>query len=474
MSVSSSSVRLFVGRIATMILNFAALAYFARALGSADLGVFFLFQAALSMLVLVSDVGLSTAVEKRLSAGSGRSVFWTGAMLMGGIASVLSLGLVLFRDVAAGFLGADLALTLVVALGLSVAQRLLNAALRGELRTGELASLTIAETAVQYGVAAVFVWSGLGAEALVVGVLLGLTVSDLWALVKVRPAPATPTKDDADSLLEYAKYNAIPTVGLQVHNWMDVLIIGVFLAQSDVGAYEVAWRVAGATTLLAGSIGLAIMPQASAWDAEGAGDRVGRLVSATFVPALLFVIPAVVGALVIGADGLRLIFGSEFERASLVLVVLVAGQAPAAVQSVVGRTLLGLDRPNLVARATIVSIVLNLVLNVVLVVQIGLIGAALATTLSFTVGTILRVRYLDELVPLTAPTLELGWCGVAATVMGVVLFVLDGFVTIESVTVLLGFVLLGSAIYGLVLVAHPSVRRTLLRYARSVVPRVAG
>ena len=473
MSVSRSSLKLFAGSVGTTLLTFVALAYFARELGSAQLGVFFLFQATLSMLVMASDLGINTAVEKRLSAGEGMNVFWSGVALVAGLAGTFALAVVVLRGVVSGYLGADLAVLLAVAVGLKAAGRVLHAALRGSLRAGELAGLSVLGLGVQYGLAAALVWSGMGVPALVFGLLAGLAVSNCWALVKLRPRPARPTEHDARSLLGYAKYNAIPSVGLEVHNWMDILVIGVFLTQSDVGAYEIAWRVAGVTTVLAGSIGVAIMPQASAWDAEGSTERVGRLVSAAFTPALLFVLPAVAGVVVLGEDILALLFGPEFTAASLVLVVLVAGKAPEAVQMVVGRTLLGLDRPDLVARATVVSLALNLALNVTLVFWFGFVGAALATTLSFTVGTALRVHYLGTFVPLAVPVGELCWCAVAAAVMGGLLAVLHRVVVVESITVLFGFVALGAVIYALLLVANASLRATLLRYARSLLPNTA-
>ena len=470
MSVSRSSMKLFAGSVGTTLLTFLALAYFARELGSAQLGVFFLFQAALSMLVMASDLGINTAVEKRLSAGEGMSVFWSGVALVAGLAGTFALAVVVLRGVVSGYLGADLAALLAVAVGLKAAGRVLNAALRGSLRAGELAGLSVLELGVQYGLGAALVWSGMDVRALVFGLLAGLAASNCWALVKLRPSPARPTRVDVRSLVGYAKYNAIPSVGLEVHNWMDVLIIGVFLTQADVGAYEIAWRVAGVTTVLAGSIGVAIMPQASAWDADGSTDRVGRLVSAAFTPALVFVLPAVAGVAVLGEDILAILFGPEFTSASLVLVVLVAGKAPEAVQMVVGRTLLGLDRPDLVARATVVSLALNLTLNVALVLWLGLVGAALATTLSFAVGTALRVRYLGSFVSLSIPVGELCWCAVAAAAMGGLLAVLRRAIVVESITVLLGFVGLGAVIYALLLFANASLRTTLLGYVRSFLP----
>ncbi|MWG33053.1 oligosaccharide flippase family protein [Halomarina oriensis] len=470
MSVSRSSLRLFAARVGTTALSFLALAYFARVLGSGQLGVFFLFQAALAMLVMLSDVGISTAIEKRMSAGGGPSVFWTGASVVGGVAGVLSAVVVGFRGVVSGYLGADLALLLALALLLTTAQLVLNAGLRGTLRTGETGDLMVLKLGLQWGLAAVLVWSGMDVFALVVGFLVGVTASNCWAAVKLRPSPATPTEADARSLLGYAKYNAIPSVGREVHSWMDVLVVGLLLTAADVAAYEIAWRVASVTTLLAGAIGVAIMPQTSAWDADGGSERIGRLVSAAFLPALVFVLPAVAGAVVVGEDLLRIAFGPEFTTASLVLVVLVAGKASEAIQLVVGRTLLGLDRPDLVARATALSLGLNLVLNVTLVLAFGLVGAAVATTLSFALGTALRMRYLGRFVPLSVPLADLAWCVGASLVMGGVLVALGRSVALDSAVALLGYLLSGALVYGVVLLVKPSLRETLVGYAETVLP----
>lgn len=69
-------------------------------------------------------------------------------------------------------------------------------------------------------------------------------------------------------------------------------------------------------------------------------------------------------------------------------------QVKEAGQVVFGRSLQAVNRPDLAARATIVGVALNLVLNVVLVWEFGITGAAVATMVASLVSGLL-LHYLS-------------------------------------------------------------------------------
>jgi O-antigen/teichoic acid export membrane protein len=269
------------------------------------------------------------------------------------------------------------------------------------------------------------------------------------------------------SLLSYTKYNVIPALGVQVHNWTDVLIIGLILTQADVGSYEVAWRVAAITLLFPNALGVSLLPQASALSARGDRERVGRLISNALFPSVALVIPAVFGTLVFAESILGLLFGPEYAAAALVLIVLVAGKVPEAVQVVVGRVLLGIDRPDLVARATVVAAVLNVGLNVVLIPRYGLVGAAVATTLAFTVGMVQRSWYLRTEVAYRLPIANVLRVTAVSAVMGGVLVGVQSVVAVTDVLGLVGVVLVGVTTFAAGVLVVPSLRALAFDYART-------
>jgi O-antigen/teichoic acid export membrane protein len=315
----------------------------------------------------------------------------------------------------------------------------------------------------------VFVFGlGLGPVGLVYGVVGGSLVSFLWGVSKLDTRPVLPAAASVRSLLSYTKSNVVPALGVQIHNWTDVLIVGFILTQADVGAYEVAWRVAAVTLLFPSALGVSLLPQASALSARGDHDRVGELVSGALFPAVALVIPAAFGTLVLSEELLGILFGPEYVTAGLALIVLVAGKVPEAVQIVVGRVLLGIDRPDLVARATVVATVLNVGFNVAFIPRYGLVGAAVATTLAFTVGMALRAWYLRGEVAYRVPIGDLLRVTAVSTVMGGVLVVARSALGVTGVVELAAVVLLGVGTFGAGVVAVPRLRSQAVAYGREL------
>lgn len=475
MDVSRASLKEFVTRIAQTVLSFVALAYFARELGSAELGTFFLFQATLSALGMASNLGVDTAIEKRMSAvGDPGAVLSTAALIKLALLVVLAVAVVGLRGRVNAYVGADVALFLILAHALAQANTVFTQGLRGELRVGEVAEVRLVAATVRYALSGALVYSGLDMWALVYGLIVGFAVGSAWTFWKLETAFETPRREYAWSLYDYAKFNLVPTLGLKIHNWMDVLIIGWFLTPAAVGAYEVSWRVAAITTILAGAISATVIPQTSAWQVEGRTDRIEDLIANAFVPSLFLVIPATFGVLVLAPDVLGLVFGREYAVAWLALIVLVAGKVPGVIQMLVGKCLLGLDHPDLVARATVVSIVANLVLNVVLIQQFGIVGAAVGTTTSLAAGMVIRTYYLRRFLSIRFPAREVGWCVFASVAMTAIVYWITTVIGVESIVELFGVVAVGVASYGAVAVTYRPLRTRLVGYMRSVMPVDSG
>jgi O-antigen/teichoic acid export membrane protein len=469
MSVTRSSSKLFAVNVANAGIGFLAVTVFARELGPAGIGAFFLFQALFRVLESGIDLGLNTAIEKRLSEGSSRETMLGSGIVLKFVGFLGVTVLVLaFRGPVNSYVGEPVAGLLILTVGASQLATIATTTLRGELRVGETAVLFLANQVVYALLGVVFVLGfDTGPVGLVYGVIAGSLASFLWGVTKLDTRPARPSVASVRSLLSYTKYNVIPALGVQVHNWTDVLIIGLILTQADVGSYEVAWRVAAITLLFPNALGVSLLPQASALSARGDRERVGRLISNALFPSVALVIPAVFGTLVFAESILGLLFGPEYAAAALVLIVLVAGKVPEAVQVVVGRVLLGIDRPDLVARATVVAAVLNVGLNVVLIPRYGLVGAAVATTLAFTVGMVQRSWYLRTEVAYRLPIANVLRVTAVSAVMGGVLVGVQSVVAVTDVLGLVGVVLVGVTTFAAGVLVVPSLRALAFDYART-------
>ena len=471
MDVARSSFKVFLAETAGVALSFLAITYFARELGSAKLGTFFLFQALLFVLGRPADMGIRIATEKRISENDSPAVILSSAVVMkAGLLVVTLAGLFAVRGYVNDFIGLELAGLLGVALVLQEVSTLFKNVLSGELRVGETATIDFASNLAKWGGGAVLVYAGFGVVGLVYALIAGLVVRFVLAFRAQETGFGRPSRARMRSLAGYAKYTIVPGVGYQVHQWMDVLLIGFFLTNDAVGVYEVAWRVGGPVLLLSRSIGVAIFPQFSSWESSGSTDAIERLFSNVITPYLFLVFPAFFGTLVLSRDILTIVFGQEFGAAWLVLVVIIAGKLPSAVRSLTGKCLYGLDHPKYTTISTAVTMVANLVLNVALIWQFGIIGAAFGTMTSVLIGTSVRTYFLSKLIQFDVPWDELGWCVGASVAMAAILYVAKAAVGIRSAVTLFGFVAAGALLYFGFVLLYPPIKTQITTQIENVVP----
>jgi O-antigen/teichoic acid export membrane protein len=135
---------------------------------------------------------------------------------------------------------------------------------------------------------------------------------------------------------------------------------------------------------------------------------------------------------------------------------------------ILGRTLNGINRPNLAARATVASLLINLVLNAVLISQFGIIGAALATSISFIVNAYLHAKYLSNYIDISVDRDNMSWLLFSSVLMSFVVLVIAVFISVDTLTILLLYVLIGAITFSLVMLVKKSVRKEVINITNSI------
>lgn len=443
---------------------FAGITFFANTLAASELGVYFLYQTSLGLLSIPSDLGFSAALEKRLSEGrsTDHRILGSAVVVKASTVAVVGVGLLAARRYVNAFLGASLVELLVIGLAVREFSKLYLHAVRGELRVGETAPIEFANRLVWMGLGALLVVLGYGAVGIVVGLIVGSGVGLVWAYVRCDVPLGRPSVADIRYLFTFGKYQTVTSMGGRVYSWMDVAFVGFFLTTSYVSAYEIAWQVTLLVILASKSIAVTLFPQISQWNEAAVSDRIGETISMAMRITLFISVPALVGTSIFAGDILRYVFGPEYIVATAVLVVLMVEKVFQSVNDVVEGSVRAIDRPDLAARATVIAVSLNLLLSPLLLVTIGFVGAAIATTISWAVNTTLHVRYLSRHVTYTIPYRLVGWYAGASLVMGTVLLAVKTAVPVSGVPTLFAQIALGVAVYVVVSVAIPDVRNGII------------
>lgn len=468
MNVSRSTIKLFFSYIGRTVLSFAVVAYFSRELGAGNLGTFFLFQSTLSFAVMPADLGLRTGIEKQMSEGGDRREV-LGSALVAKTVLILPIVLVLLlaRNPVMQYFGADVAPVLAIAILLQEVGKTSIAGLRGEKRVGETAIFDPLRTTVWGVMGALLAMLHYEAFSLIYGFIFGLASVAVIGWWRLDTLPGRPSMERIRSLVNYSKYVFVGQVGGIVYNWLDVIILGFFVSNAIIGAYEVAWRIAAVPLLLSQAIRRTIFPEANSYTGNVI-PKLESLIEDMITPSLYLLFPALVGVVVLGESILRFGFGTEFGVASLALVFLMVEKLHRGFSLILIAPMHAIDRPDLAAVASIGGMLTNLVLNLLLIPTFGIIGAAIGTSIGAILNTAIQAHFLRKYMKIRVHWDELSWLLLGSALMG---GCLAGLIAIRPPSSLLDTVLyvgIGGGIYVLSTAAVPKLRTKMIWSTKQV------
>ena len=469
MTLFKSSFQIFIINALAALAQFLGIAYFAQQLGATVMGIFFLFEAMRAIIATPADFGLIGALEKRISENTTPGSFLTSAIVLKSAPlSVVIVTILLIEQHLNRYIGSDVAVFLVLALLFQQASQTTLATLRGERRVSETVALELVGKICWIAAGVVLVNLGFEVYALIFGTIFRHVLVFVLAAIRMSYYPKRFTRTHLRSLFDFGKYNVISDIGGDFHNWLDVAIIGIFLTQAHVGAYETAWRVTAIGVFLSRAIAAVIFPEISRLDAEEDLLEVESLIEKGIKGSVLLVIPSFFGTLLFSKDILRFLFGTEFETAWLVLIILMGEKGIQAVYTILNKSLKALNHPNLTARATIVSVATNILLNLILVSQLGIEGAAIATTVSIIANLILHNMYLSDIIEVKFPIRFIISSISASLCMYATIRILLFRYSVSSLTDLIILALIGGLLYFIFALLFPPLRSTLKDTLQSI------
>jgi len=411
----------FVAQLVRSLAGFGTTLFTARYFGAGGLGFYSQILALLFWLKLPSN-SIKTAVSKRMSESDER----TGHFSAGLIATLgygVSVGIVLITlsDFVNGYLNADASVFLALLLVANVTFDIVKGGFIGQKRVALSGWLGTAEQVLRLGSQVGFVLAGTLVFGLVYGHTLSLFVFSAVGLWVLRDRLALPGRENFTDLRRFAQYSWLGNLRGVTLNWMDILVLGLFVGDDLVGIYTAAWTLSSFLSLASKSIKKTLFPELSDIGADERYDQATSLVSDGLLFAGIFLIPGIFGALAIG-DRVLAVYETEFSAGAEILVFLITARAFQAFGSQFVGALNGLDRPEISFRINALFLGTNTLLNFVLVFTFGWYGAAVATLTSTVVYFVTAwVAFESEIGGIEMPVRDIGHQLLASGLMIVVL-----------------------------------------------------
>ncbi|WP_459194220.1 oligosaccharide flippase family protein [Halosimplex sp. J119] len=443
----------FFAQIVRSLAGFGTTLFTARYFGAGGVGFYSQILALLFWLKLPSN-SIKTAVSKRMSETDQRTGHFSAGLIAAlGYGVAVGVVAIALEGYVNSYLGADATHFLILLLAVNIVFDLVKSGFVGRKRVAISGWLGTFEQILRLISQVAFVLGGALVIGLVYGHIVSLFVFTLIGLFLLRDRLVIPSASDFTDLRRFAQYSWLGNLRGVALNWMDVLVLGLFVGDDLVGIYTAAWTLASFLSLANKSIKKTLFPEFSELGTDERYDRATSLINDGLMFAGIFLIPGVFGALIVG-DRVLAVYESEFAIGANILVLLIAARLFQGLGSQFAGALNGLDYPEVAFRINAVFFGSNVVLNFVLVWAIGWYGAAIATLSSTVLYLLVAWRLLvAEVGHVELPVGEIARQFLAAVVMAValqpILPLLPGGLGGTLLAVVTGAAIYGSTLVGI-------------------------
>ncbi|QCW02751.1 polysaccharide biosynthesis C-terminal domain-containing protein [Natrinema pallidum] len=459
MRLGQQSFVYFLAKNAAYVVSFLAVVYFARLVDPSTLGIYYVVIGLLSWLQLPGNMGISSAIKKRVSEGTDADEHVTaGVIVIGALFVITAALLFVFRGHVTAYIGADVTEYLVFLLFAGLSYSIVQAVLEGRQLVHVSGLLFPVKVGGRSLLQILLVIAGFELVGMLVGFATGVLVAAVLGATVLALRFRRPARRHFENIGSFAKYSWLGSVQSRTFNWIDILILNVFVSSALVGSYSVAWNVAAFLNTFGVSVSRSIFPEISKLSTDDGIDSTTHLIEDALSYAGLMLIPGFIGGLLIGDRVIRL-YGAKYVTGTAVLGILIAACLVNGYQRQLLTTFNALDRPDLAFRVNAVFVASNVVLNVAFVTWFGWIGAAYATLLTVSVATCASFLLLSRLVTFSVPVTEIGRQWLAAITMGVVIHIteptiaaLEGAIPFGTAVGTICLVAIGAAVYFLTLI----------------------
>lgn len=211
--------------------------------------------------------------------------------------------------------------------------------------------------------------------------IVAISAICLWLIssdvLRVKVANAITTKKLFEASFPVVVYSSIALI----MSWTDVVMLGAFRTEVEVGVYSIAIKLATFTSIALVAVNSIAAPKiAQLYGKKELDDLKQTLNQAT---KWIFMISAPILIMcVLFSGSIMGVFGSDFEVGATALIILAVAQFFNAISGPVGQVLNMTDNEKVLRNTALLAALVNLVLNYILIPLYGLNGAALATGVS--------------------------------------------------------------------------------------------
>ncbi|SEU04836.1 flippase [Natrinema hispanicum] len=394
-SLLRSIISIFFGKSAGLVIGILFTPILVRLIPQSQYGVYATVLAGFSILTLISKGGLFDATRKVVGDGKDDSQRVSKVVLisllisvvyalLAGIAVLLSSKLGILPEIYVPYVWA---IILVVFFGNVYA--VTRAAFYGVQRESIAEALNIGRKLVYTSVALLLAYIGYGVTGVFTGYAFSFVLACILGLLVLRRSITfkMPSKDDVSEygreIVSFGGYQLIGGLSAMLLYKIDILLVGSYQGQTSAALYQSAIVPAEMIWFVPSVIQAAFLQHTAHLWSNGDIDTINSNLKDGFKYAVLSLSLFGIGLFTLADPFLSVYFGPGYSASSITLQILLIGTFFLGTTRVVTPVLHATGWVRESEAITVVGLCINLVLNVLLIPEYGIIGAGVGTGLSY-------------------------------------------------------------------------------------------
>ncbi len=447
-AVKRQSLITFIWQIMFTVVGFVSTMYIAQTVGPAILGVYFLFLSYNGIFELIADGGFGSAAVKRISENEEPNAYFSAYFIIRLIFTIIVLiGLLVFKEYFVDLNNAGMFNWLLLSVIVSIFGGIVSNGVAGSGKIGVRMTCASIGNISKIILQVIAIFLGYEAAGLIGGTIAGTFIAALIEYKFLKLHFAKFTKKHIKSLLQFSFWIFLSSGGLLVFSQSDVILIGYFMGNADIGVYRVALQFTTIATFSSYALRTTLWPKVSRWAKNNEMNVVEISLSNALTYSLILAIPAFVGGVLLGKDLLSNFYGTDFADGYSVLIILLGVQVITIFQYFFTMYLDALDMPKESFKVTSIAVFVNIMLNVFLIPVYGINGAAIATFVTMAGNSILSYMILSKHINIKLQLECLMHMVMASFIMSIVIFIFIAFVPITNIITSLLAVFVGGVVY---------------------------
>ena len=288
------------------------------------------------------------------------------------------------------------------------------------------------EAARAYGIVGVVVISVVVLKTGLVGLFTAMVLWESFVFLAIQVQIVreigvnAPGFRNLRTYLDFSVPIALASLASNSSSRADRILIGAFLGASAVGIYSIAYQIASTISMYTTPIQQTFFPEFSDLIDEGMIDRCETYLRLGVRYFLIIALPTVAGIYLIGPDVVSILTNGQGVPSMHVMAIVALGITVQGVDGLYGVVIKAVEETDWRAKVIGAGAVLNVLVNLVAIPTLGILGAALATLLTYVFVLLLTVRRVEHLLAVTIPWLTVVRCsGATLLMLAAAHFVLD-------------------------------------------------